>query len=105
MEFDKDLAARQEARSAARQAQIAQQKLAAMPQEALDAIVEAVAKAFAAEAAALAEMAVKETGFGENMSEAIQIGSTTDPKQSLQSKRRLLSIKLRQKSLKPSNLN
>ena len=64
MEFDKDLAARQEARSAARQAQIAQQKLAAMPQEALDAIVEAVAKAFAAEAAALAEMAVKETGFG-----------------------------------------
>ena len=64
MEFDKDLAARQEARSAARQAHIAQQKLAAMPQEALDAIVEAVAKAFAAEAAALAEMAVKETGFG-----------------------------------------
>ena len=64
MEFDKDLAARQEARCAARQAQIAQQKLAAMPQEALDAIVEAVAKAFAAEAAALAEMAVKETGFG-----------------------------------------
>ena len=64
MEFDKDLAARQEARSAARQAQIAQQKLAAMPQEALDAIVEAVAMAFAAEAAALAEMAVKETGFG-----------------------------------------
>lgn len=64
MKFDKDLAARQEARSAARQAQIAQQKLAAMPQEALDAIVEAVAKAFAAEVAALAEMAVKETGFG-----------------------------------------
>ena len=64
MEFDKDLAARKEARSAARQAQIAQQKLAAMPQEALDAIVEAVAKAFAAEAATLAEMAVKETGFG-----------------------------------------
>ena len=64
MELDKDLAARQEARSAARQAQIAQQKLAAMPQEALDAIVEAVAKAFAAEAATLAEMAVKETGFG-----------------------------------------
>ncbi len=64
MEFDKDLAARQEARSAARQAQIAQQELAAMPQEALDAIVEAVAKAFAGEAAALAEMAVKETGFG-----------------------------------------
>lgn len=64
MEFDKDLSARQEARSAARQAQIAQQKLAQMPQEALDAIVEAVAKAFAAEAATLAEMAVKETGFG-----------------------------------------
>ena len=64
MEFDKDLAARQEARSAARQAQIAQQKLSQMPQEALDAIVETVAKAFAAEAATLAEMAVKETGFG-----------------------------------------
>lgn len=64
MEFDKDLAARQEARSAARQAQTAQQKLSQMPQEALDAIVETVAKAFAAEAATLAEMAVKETGFG-----------------------------------------
>ena len=64
MEFDKDLAARQEARSLAKAAQEAQHLLADMPQEKLDAIVEAIAKAFAKEAAALADMAVRETGFG-----------------------------------------
>lgn len=64
MDLDKDLAARQEARAMARVAEAAQSKLARMSQEELDAIVEAVAKAFAREAFPLAEMAVKETGFG-----------------------------------------
>ena len=64
MELDKDLSARQEARVLAKQAQAAQEVLGQMPQEKLDAIVEAVAKAFSKEAAALAEMAVSETGFG-----------------------------------------
>jgi len=64
MELDKDLSARQEARTLARQAGIAQKKLAEMTQAQLDTIVEAVAKAFSREAAALADMAVRETGFG-----------------------------------------
>ena len=64
MELDKDLAARQEARLLARQAAEAQHLLADYTQEKLDAIVEAIAKAFAAEAGTLAEMAVQETGFG-----------------------------------------
>ena len=64
MELDKDLQARQEARDLAKQAFEAQKLLAKMPQEKLDAIVEAVARAFAQEAEILAEMAVKETGFG-----------------------------------------
>ncbi len=64
MEFDKDLAARQEARALTKAAEKAQAKLAQLPQAKLDAIVEAVAAAFAKEAAALAELAVRETGFG-----------------------------------------
>ena len=64
MEFDKDLTARQEARTLAKAAREAQHVLADMSQEQLDAIVEAVAKAFAKEAAVLADMAVQETGFG-----------------------------------------
>lgn len=64
MEFDKDLTARQEARALAKAAEQAQLGLAAMSQEQLDNIVEAVAKAFAKEAPVLAEMAVHETGFG-----------------------------------------
>ena len=64
MEFDKDLAARQEARTLCRQAAQAAQQLRHMDQAQLDAIVQAVAQAFAAEAAALAELAVRETGFG-----------------------------------------
>ena len=64
MEFDKDLTARQEARELAWRAETAQRKLAELSQSQLDAIVEAVAKAFAAQASALAEMAVQETGFG-----------------------------------------
>ncbi len=64
MEFDKDLTARQEARSFAKTAKTAQQILADFSQQRLDAIVEAMAKAFAREAAMLADMAVRETGFG-----------------------------------------
>ena len=64
MNFDKDLSARQEARDLASQAADAQKLLARLPQEKLDAIVEATAKAFSAQAPALAQMAVEETGFG-----------------------------------------
>ena len=64
MEFDKDLMARQEARAAARAAKEAQHILADMSQEQLDTIVDAIAKAFSREAAMLADMAVRETGFG-----------------------------------------
>ena len=64
MELDKDLQARQEARCLAAAAEEAQHILADMPQEKLDAIVEAVARAFSENAVLLAEMAVRETGFG-----------------------------------------
>ena len=64
MELDKDLRARQEARLLAQQAQLAQKKLAQLPQEKLDVMVEAVAKAFYDAALELAEIAVRETGFG-----------------------------------------
>ena len=64
MEFDKDLSARQEARNLAKQAEAAQKILGGMSQERLDAIVAAVAAAFEAKAEELAEMAVRETGFG-----------------------------------------
>ena len=64
MELDKDLVARQEARALARAAETAQKQLAQFSQAQLDTIVEAVAKAFAAEAVELAAMAVRETGFG-----------------------------------------
>ncbi len=64
MEFDKDLAARQEARELARRADAAQIQLASLSQQQLDAIVKAMADAFSRSAELLAEMAVKETGFG-----------------------------------------
>lgn len=64
MELDKDLLARQEARAMASEAEKAQRILADLPQEKLDAIVEAVAKCFSENAVMLAEMAVRETGFG-----------------------------------------
>ena len=64
MDFDKDLAARQEARNLCRQAEKAQKVLSGFPQEKLDAIVEAVTKAFSSAAVELAELAVRETGFG-----------------------------------------
>jgi len=64
LELDKDLQARQEARLLAKQAEQAQALLANMEQPQLDAIVNAVAGAFAAAATELAQLAVQETGFG-----------------------------------------
>ncbi len=64
MELDKDLQARQEARELARQAEAAQKQLAKMSQQQLDTITEAVANAFSKAAVELAELAVRETGFG-----------------------------------------
>ena len=64
MEFDKDLAARQEARLLCRQAEAAQKQLAQLDQRQLDVFVEAMAAEFSAAAAELAELAVEETGFG-----------------------------------------
>ena len=64
MELDKDLAARQEARDLCLRAEAAQKLLSQMPQQKLDAITEHIAKAFSAAAEELAELAVKETGFG-----------------------------------------
>ena len=64
MELDKDLQARQEARCLAKAAESAQKLLAEMSQAQLDAITERIAEAFSRSARELAEMAVKETGFG-----------------------------------------
>ena len=64
MELDKDLAARQEARQAAKAAACAHAALSHMGQDQLDSIVKAVADAFASSAVELASMAVEETGFG-----------------------------------------
>ena len=64
MELDKDLAARQEARQAAKAAACAHAALSHMSQNQLDIIIKAVADAFAAAAVELASMAVEETGFG-----------------------------------------
>ena len=64
MELDTDLSARQEARTLAFRAETAQQQLRRFSQQQLDTIVEAVARAFSREAESLAEMAVRETEFG-----------------------------------------
>ena len=64
MELDKDLKARQEARDLARQAEVAQKLLTRMDQEKLDKIVQAIADAFYKHSGELADMAVRETGFG-----------------------------------------
>ncbi len=64
MELDQDLAARQEARLLCRQAERAQKILGAFPQEKLDRIVENIARRFSTQGEKLAQMAVRETGFG-----------------------------------------
>ena len=64
MNLDQDLSARQEARTLCREAEKAQRTLREFSQSQLDAITEAMATAFESHARELAEMAVKETGFG-----------------------------------------
>ena len=61
---DRDLASIHEARELARKAGTAQAALAELPQERIDAIVDAMAHAAAAEAEPLAALAVDETGYG-----------------------------------------
>ena len=61
---DHDLASMAEARALARQARVAQQALAELPQPAIDAIVEAMAAAITPHLESLAQEAVAETGFG-----------------------------------------
>ena len=62
--MDKDLQSVQEVRDLIKQAKQAQKALAAMNQQQIDRIVEAVAREGAKHARRLAEMAVEETGFG-----------------------------------------
>ena len=64
MELDKDLLSRQEARDLLKKAAKAQKQLASMSQQKLDAIAKAVADAFYGASSELADMAVRETGFG-----------------------------------------
>lgn len=62
--MDRDLQSIQEVRDLVARAKAAQRQLAEMPQQKLDAICEAIAKACAAKAEPLAKMAVEETGYG-----------------------------------------
>lgn len=62
--MDKDLCARQEARELARQAEAAQKTLDSFDQQKLDGIVQAISRAFYEQAGRLAELACRETGFG-----------------------------------------
>ncbi len=64
MELDKDLKARQEARRLVREAEQAQSLLLRMNQSQLDKIVQAICDAFYKHSGELADMAVRETGFG-----------------------------------------
>ena len=64
MNLDKDLLSRQEARDLLKQANAAQQTLATLSQQQLDTIVKAIADAVYAASSELADMAAKETGFG-----------------------------------------
>ncbi len=64
MELEQDLLARQEARELARQAEVAQDVLGKMTQGELDNLCFAVAEAFQKSSVELAELAVRETGFG-----------------------------------------
>jgi acetaldehyde dehydrogenase (acetylating) len=61
---DKDLRSIQEARALAQRAKVAQAALAGFSQEAVDRIVDAMAKAVLPEAERLARLAHEETGFG-----------------------------------------
>src|SRR6478736_809708 len=61
---DRDLTSMAEARALARTARQAQAQIAELSQERIDAIVDAMAAAIAAQCEPLARMAVEETGFG-----------------------------------------
>src|SRR4051812_4157457 len=61
---DRDLASIAEARALARRAKQAQAQLAELPQERIDAIVDAMAAAVAPHCESLARLAVEETGYG-----------------------------------------
>lgn len=62
--MDQDLASRQEARELGRRAEEAQRTLRTFSQEKLDAIVQAISRAFLANAGELGRMACEETRFG-----------------------------------------
>lgn len=64
MTLDRDLQSIQEVRSLVARAKEAERTLAALPQERLDAICAAIAKACAAHSEELAKLAAEETGFG-----------------------------------------
>ena len=64
MELAKDLQSRQQVRELVEKAHRAQKILQTMPQDAIDRIVAAVARCGEAHAQELAELAVRETGFG-----------------------------------------
>ena len=64
MQLSEDLQARQQARDLLAGAEKAQLILKTLPQEKLDAICEAMTRAFSRQADELAKMAVQETGFG-----------------------------------------
>ena len=64
MEFDKDLRSIQEVRSMIGKAEAAEREFADFPQEQVDKVCAAIAKACADNAERLAKMAVEETGFG-----------------------------------------
>ncbi len=72
MDLDKDLAARQEARDLCKQAETAQKILARMDQAQLDKICAAIAKRFSEAAETLAELAARETGFGNPKDKAVK---------------------------------
>lgn len=79
MEFDKDLRSIQEVRDLVKKAKEAQQAYTAYSQQQVDAIVQSVAQACAAQAERLAKMAVEETGFGVWQDKVLKnlLGSTT----------------------------
>jgi acetaldehyde dehydrogenase (acetylating) len=68
---DRDLASIQDARALARLARTAQAELAELPQERIDAVVDAMADAVRPHAEELARLAVDETGYG-NVADKIQ---------------------------------
>lgn len=70
--MDKDLASRQEARTLAQAAQAAQLQLRGMDQGKLDAIVQAMSRAFADQALELGRLACQETGFGNEADKAVK---------------------------------